>query len=61
MDAFLNTPEPNIDQKCYQTEEQHKVLFGHTVLRAMLSDSVSMDSVKYAMKTWYKKQERKSI
>ena len=51
MDAFLNKPEPNVDQEYYQIEEEYKRLFGHTVPRAMLPDSVSMDSIKIAMKT----------
>lgn len=51
MDAFLDTPEPNIDQEYYQIEEQYRTLFGHTVPRAMLPDSISMDSIKTAMKT----------
>ena len=51
MDAFLSTPEPNIDQEYYQIEEQYKALFGHSVPRAMLSDSITMDSIKTAMKT----------
>ncbi len=51
MDAFLSTPEPNIDQEYYQIEEQYKALFGHSVPRAMLPDSITMDSIKTAMKT----------
>ena len=51
MNAFLETPEPNIDQEYYQIEEQYKALFGHTVPRAMLPDRISMDSIKFAMKT----------
>lgn len=51
MNAFLDNPEPNIDQEYYQIEEQYKALFGHTVPRAMLPDSISMDSIKFAMKT----------
>lgn len=35
MNAFLDTPEPNVDQEYYQIEEQYKALFGHTVPRAM--------------------------
>lgn len=51
MNAFLDTPEPNIDQEYYQIEEQYKALFGHTVPRAMLPESISMESIKIAMKT----------
>lgn len=51
MNVFLDTPEPSIDQEYYQIEEQYKVLFGHVVPRAMLPDSISMDSIKVAMKT----------
>ncbi len=51
MDAFLSTPEPNIDQEYYQIEEQYKALFGHSVPRAMLPDSITMDSIKTAIKT----------
>lgn len=51
MDAFLSTSEPNIDQEYYQIEEQYKALFGHSVPRAMLPDSITMDSIKTAMKT----------
>lgn len=51
MNAFLNTPEPSIDQEYYQIEEQYKALFGHIVPRAMLPDNIDMESVKSAMKT----------
>lgn len=51
MNAFLDTPEPDIDQEYYQIEEQYKAMFGHTVPRAMLPDSISMDNIKSAMKT----------
>lgn len=51
MNAFLDTPEPNIYQEYYQIEEQYKAIFGHTVPRAMLPDSISMDSIKFAMQT----------
>lgn len=57
MNAFLDTPEPNIDQEYYQIEEQYKTLFGHTVPRAMLPDSISMDSIKSAMKTCIKNRK----
>lgn len=50
MNAFLDTPEPSVDQEYYQIEEQYKAMFGHTVPRAMLPDSVSLDSIKSAMK-----------
>ena len=50
MNAFLDTPEPDIDQEYYQIEEQYKAMFGHTVPRAMLPDGISMDSIKSAMK-----------
>ena len=51
MDAFINTPEPRVDQEYYKIEERYKAMFGHTVPRAMLPDSISMDSIKNAMKT----------
>lgn len=51
MNAFLDTLEPDIEQEYYQIEEQYKAMFGHTVPRAMLPDSISMDSIKSAMKT----------
>lgn len=51
MNAFLNTPEPSVDQEYYQIEEQYKEIFGHTVPRAMLPDSISMESIKSAMRT----------
>ncbi len=51
MNAFLNTPEPNVDQEYYQIEEQYKAMFGHSVPRAMLPDGISMDIIKSAMKT----------
>lgn len=51
MNAFLDTPEPSVDQEYYQIEELYKAIFGHTVPRAMLPDSISMDSIKTAMKT----------
>ena len=51
MNAFLNTPEPSVDQEYYQIEEQYKEMFGHTVPRAMLPDSISMESIKSAMRT----------
>ena len=51
MNTFLDSPKPDIDQEYYQIEEQYKAIFGHTVPRAMLPDSISMDSIKSAMKT----------
>ena len=51
MNAFISTPEPSIDQEYFQIEEQYKKMFGHTVPRAMLPDSITMDSIKAAMKT----------
>lgn len=51
MNAFLNIPEPSVDQEYYQIEEQYKEMFGHTVPRAMLPDDITMDSIKIAMKT----------
>ena len=57
MNAFLDTPEPDIDQEYYQIEEQYKAMFDHTVPRAMLPDSVSMDSIKSAMKTCIENKE----
>ncbi len=50
MNAFLNTPEPNVDQEYYQIEEQYKAMFGHPVPRAMLPDGISMDIIKSAMR-----------
>ena len=49
MNDFLNTPEPSIDQEYYQIEEKYKEMFGHNVPRAMLPDSISIDSIKTAM------------
>ena len=51
MNAFIDTPEPSVDQEYYQIEEQYKAIFGHTVPRAMLPDSISMGSIISAMKT----------
>ena len=51
MNAFIDTPEASVDQEYYQIEEQYKAIFGHTVPRAMLPDSISMCSIKSAMKT----------
>lgn len=50
MNAFIDTPEPSVDQEYFEFEEQYKALFGHTVPRAMLPDSTSMDNIKEAMK-----------
>ncbi len=57
MNAFLNTPEPSVDQEYYQIEEQYEKMFGHTVPRAMLPDSISMDNIKSAMKTCIENQK----
>lgn len=51
MNAFISSPEPEIDQEYYQIEEQYNKLFGHTVPREMLPDSITMDCIKAAMKT----------
>lgn len=56
MNAFLNTPEPDVDQEYYQIEEQYKTMFGHGVPRAMLPDNITMDSIKNAMKTCIKNE-----
>ena len=55
MNAFISSPEPSIDHEYFQIEEQYEKLFGHTVPRAMLPDSVTMDRIKAAMKICIKK------
>lgn len=57
MNAFLDTPEPSIDKEYYQIEEKYKALFGHAVPRAMMPDSISVDSIKSAMKTCIENKE----
>ena len=57
MNDFLNTPEPSVDQEYYQIEKQQEKMFGHTVPRAMLPDSISMDNIKSAMKTCIENQK----
>lgn len=51
MNAFISSPEPSIDHEYFQIEAQYEKMFGHTVPRAMLPDSITMDSIKAAMKT----------
>lgn len=50
MNAFIDTPEPNIDTEYYEIEELYRQMFGHTVPRAMLPDSISMKQIKDAMR-----------
>lgn len=49
MNSFLNTPEPEIDKEYYAIEEQYIQMFGHSVPREMLPESVSMEHIKQAM------------
>lgn len=51
MSAFISSPEPEIDHEYYQIEAVYSKMFGHTVPREMLPDSITMDSIKTAMKT----------
>ena len=57
MTAFLSTPEPEIDQEYFQIEEEYINLFGHSVPRDMLPDSVSKERIKSAMKVCIERKE----
>ena len=50
MSAFISSPEPEIDHEYFQIEEEYSKMYGHTVPREMLPDSVTTDSIKAAMK-----------
>lgn len=50
MQAFLDTPEPKIDEEYYKLEEDYKKIFNHIVPTEMLPDSISSDDIKDAMK-----------
>jgi hypothetical protein len=57
MSAFISSPEPEIDHEYYQIEAEYSKMFGHTVPRAMLPDSITMDSIKTAMKTCIERKQ----
>ena len=51
MNSFISQAPPStIDHEYYDIEEQYRNLFGHSVPREMLPDSITMEEIKDAMK-----------
>ena len=51
MNAFISEePKTAIDQEYYDIEEKYRNLFGHSVPREMLPDSITMEQIKNAMR-----------
>ncbi len=49
MDDFLETPEPILDNEYFELEERYNQMFGHSVPRAMLPDSITTVQIKEAL------------
>lgn len=49
MSAFISSPEPEIDHEYFQIEAAYSKMFGHTVPREMMPDSITTDRIKTAM------------
>lgn len=57
MNDYLETPAPNVDNEYFEIEERYNNMFGHPVPRAMLPDSLSLDTIKEAMLSCLERKE----
>ena len=50
MNAFIDTPEPHVNEEHQRIEKQYEVLFGHSIPREMLPSSISENQLMDALK-----------
>lgn len=49
MNALIDGPEPELDKEYHEIEKRYEEMFGRTVPREMIPDSITVEQIKVAM------------